>query len=134
MTIQVGPATEEISVANVLYEFARLADEGTVEEIEDLLAPDMVWEMTGTVWRGRAEVVSGLASLRELGYVGPGANTRHIVTNQQVTVEGEQATSVSRFLLVGCSAQAEIRAVGGYQDRLRRVDDRWLMAHRIVQD
>lgn len=121
-----------MQITNVLSVFARLADEGALEELGDLFAPDIEWSMPGASWHGRAQVLSGLGSLRDLGHAGPGSGNRHVVTNQEVHVDGDRATARSYFLLVNNNAPAAILAVGAYRDELRCEDGRWLIARREV--
>ncbi|MDC0770822.1 nuclear transport factor 2 family protein [Streptomyces sp. HD] len=96
--------TPDVSrIVNVLNAFARMADEGTVAQMGELLADDVEWHMTGTAWRGHTEVLEGLGGMRALGHAGPGSGNRHIVTNQEVYVEAEHARAFSSFLLVSWS-------------------------------
>ncbi|MGC7101796.1 nuclear transport factor 2 family protein [Amycolatopsis lurida] len=120
-----------MEITNVLYAFARLVDEGTLEQVGALFTDDIEWSMTGAIWRGREEVLAGLGSMRELGHAGPESGNRHVVTNQEVHVSDDEATARSYFLLVSRDAPS-IVAIGAYRDVLRREDDRWLLARREV--
>lgn len=121
-----------MEISNVLSAFARLADEGTVEELQDLFTADAEWSMPGAVWRGRANVLAGLMSLRDLGHAGPDSGNRHVITNQEVHADGDRATARSCFLLVHNGTPAAIVAVGSYRDELRRENGRWRVARREV--
>ncbi|PRX99751.1 nuclear transport factor 2 family protein [Allonocardiopsis opalescens] len=121
-----------MEITDTLYAFARLADEGTIEQIGELLTADIEWAMAGTTWRGRAQVLDGLRSMRALGHAGPDSGNRHVVTNQEVRAESDRATAHAYFLLVSRGAPAAILAVGSYRDELRRVTGRWLIARREV--
>ena len=116
----------------MLAAFARLADEGTVEELGHLFAEGVEWSMAGTTWRGRAEVLSGLASMRELGHAGPESGNRHVLTNQEVHIDGDRAAAHSYFLLVNRETPAAILAVGSYRDELVRERGEWVIARREV--
>lgn len=121
-----------VEIANVLNAFARLADEGTLDQIGALFADDIEWSMAGSTWRGREEVLSGLKYMRDLGHAGPDSGNRHVITNQEVYVDGDRATASSYFLLVSRDTPAAILAVGAYRDVLRRDDERWLIVKREV--
>ncbi|WP_084434849.1 nuclear transport factor 2 family protein [Kibdelosporangium aridum] len=121
-----------MEITNVLYAFARLADEGTIDEIGGLLADDVEWAMTGTTWRGRAGVLAGLQSMRDLGYAGPASGHRHVITNMEVHVDGDHTIARSYFLLVSRDTPATILAVGAYRDELRRTGDGWLITKREI--
>ncbi|QFU92536.1 nuclear transport factor 2 family protein [Amycolatopsis sp. YIM 10] len=121
-----------MEISNVLNAFARLADEGTIEQIGVLCAEDIEWSMTGVTWCGRDEVLSGLDSMRQLGHAGPDSGNRHVITNQEVYAEGDHATAHSYFLLVSSGDPAAILTTGAYRDVLRRNGDRWLLARREV--
>ncbi|MEU6904232.1 nuclear transport factor 2 family protein [Streptomyces coeruleorubidus] len=120
-------------IVNVLNAFARMADEGTVAQMGELLADDVEWHMTGVAWRGRTEVLEGLGEMRALGHAGPDSGKRHVVTNHEVYVEAERARAFSYFLLVSRTAPPWILITGSYRDELRRCDNgRWLLARRDV--
>jgi len=119
-----------VEITNVLAAFARLADEGTLDELGTLFAEDVEWSMTGTTWRGRAEVLAGLGSMRELGHAGPKSGNRHVLTNQEVDLDGDRATARSYFLLVN---REKILAVGAYRDELVRDLGGWVIARREVR-
>ncbi|MFF5965218.1 nuclear transport factor 2 family protein [Streptomyces collinus] len=122
---------DALRIVNVLSMFARMADEGSVAQMGELLADDVEWHMTGAAWRGHAEVLEGLREMRALGHAGPDSGNRHIVTNQEVYVEGEVARAFSSFLLV--SGAPSILVTGSYRDELRRGEEgRWLLAKRDV--
>jgi len=114
----------------VLAAFARLADEGTLEELGQLFAEDVEWSMTGATWRGRSEVLAGLGSMRELGHAGPDSGNRHVLTNQEVHVDGDRAAARSYFLLVNSE---KILAIGAYRDELVREPGGWVIARREVR-
>lgn len=117
----------------MLAAFARLADEGTLDELGNLFAEDVEWSMAGTTWRGRSEVLAGLGSMRGLGHAGPESGNRHVLTNQEVHVDGERATARSYFLLVNRATPAAILAVGSYRDELVRERGGWLISRREVR-
>lgn len=121
-----------MEITNVLAAFARLADAGALEELGDLFTADIEWSMPGATWRGRAEVLSGLGSMRDLGHAGPDSGNRHVITNQEVYVDHDRATARSYFLLVSRGTPAAILAVGSYHDELLREDGQWLIVRREV--
>ncbi|MET7897334.1 nuclear transport factor 2 family protein [Streptomyces mirabilis] len=121
-----------MEITNVLSAFARLADEGGLEELGNLFTADIEWSMPGATWRGRAEVLSGLGSMRDLGHAGPDSGNRHVITNQEVYVDHDRATARSYFLLLSQGPPAAILAVGSYHDELLREDGQWLIARRQV--
>jgi ketosteroid isomerase-like protein len=132
---QTGPkdTTDAFRIVSVLSMFARMADEGTVAQMGELLADDVEWHMTGAAWRGRTEVLEGLREMRALGHAGPDSGNRHVVTNQEVYVDGERARAFSYFLLVSRGGPASILVTGSYGDELKRGEDgRWLLARRDV--
>ena len=120
-------------ITNVLNAFARMADEGTVAQMGELLADDVEWHMSGVTWRGHSEVLAGLAEMRARGHAGPESGNRHIVTNQEVHVEDERVRAFSYFLLVSRAGPASILVTGSYRDELRRCKDgRWQLTKRDV--
>lgn len=121
-----------VAVLTLLSAFARMADEGTLDELGALFAEDGAWSMPGVTWTGRDEVVAGLGSMRDLGHAGPGSGSWHLVTNPEVLVDGDRAAARSCWQLVG-SADGQVRALGRYRDELRRgADGTWLLTRREV--
>lgn len=81
---------------------------------------------------GRAAIVARMAD--HLGGVGP---TQHLLGNHRVTVEGEQARSLTyaRVHHVGAGPMAGsfYECMGEYDDRWRRVDGVWLLTSRSFE-
>ncbi|ELP69530.1 nuclear transport factor 2 family protein [Streptomyces turgidiscabies] len=121
-----------MEITNTLSSFARLADEGRLEELGNLFTADIEWSMPGAIWRGRAEVLSGLGSMRDLGHAGPDSGNRHVITNLEVYVDPDRATARSYFLLVSQGTPAAILAVGFCHDELLHEHGQWLIARREV--
>jgi hypothetical protein len=127
--------TDEYQIRNLLADFARLADEAaSVEEVAALFTTGGCWVMGPEAWRGRDEIVAYLQSARNSSGVGPAGRKRHIVTNVAVHVDtSDQARAHSCFLFVDAEPNPSILFVGQYQDRLERVDGRWLISEREVR-
>lgn len=117
--------------------FALYVDEDTdLDRAVGLFTEDGVWEMAGQAHTGRENVRACLQGARDAGFSGPAAGTRHLVANTLVEATGpDTATGRSQWLLVRGAPPGEppvLLGTGAYTDTYRRVDGRWLFAHRTV--
>ncbi len=121
---------DEWAIRKLAMAYARAADRNDPEGFAVLFTEDGVIEGTGYVIRGHAELAKNPGMLRQMF-----ASTFHTVLNQTVTVDGDTAEGETY-----CLASHVNHPVGGkyskldwairYQDRFRRVDGKWLFAHR----
>lgn len=120
-------------LSNLLARFATLADTGSLQEIESLLAVDIVWQMGMTTLRGRENVIAALGQIREAGQAGPGTGTRHVVSNLQIDLDGEErARAHSYFLFITVGNTPVVSLFGEYRDTLRKENGQWIIASRVV--
>jgi hypothetical protein len=95
---------------------------------------DATWGAAGNERRGKADILEGAIERRRSGQLGPGTNSRHIVTTQAIRFEGsDTAVSDSYYLmLVDTTTTVTIRGAGQYHDLLRREEGRWKIARREI--
>lgn len=125
--------SDDAAIRNVVARLAILADEGDLEEYVDLFTDDARWDMPGGELQGRDNLLAGAIERRAAGTVGPGSNTRHVITTQAVSVDGDEAASDSYFQFwVNTAAEPSIALFGTYQDRLVRTESGWKLAHRTI--
>jgi 3-phenylpropionate/cinnamic acid dioxygenase small subunit len=62
-----------------------------------------------------------------------GAKVRHVITNVLVDIEGDRATGTCYLSYYHTKhGTTELAGMGGYRDKLRKVDGRWLFESRQV--
>lgn len=110
-----------------------LADDGDLEEYVDLFTADARWDMPGGELEGRENLLAGAIERRSAGTVGPGSNTRHVITTQAVAVDGDEAVSDAYWQFwVNTASEPSIALFGTYRDRLVRTEGGWKLAHRVI--
>ncbi len=126
-------SADEAEIRNVVARLAQLADGGDLGEYVDLFTHDARWEMPGSPLEGRDELHSGAVERRATGAVGPGTNTRHVITTQAVAVDGDEAISDAYWQFwVNTATEPSVALMGTYRDRLVRTDGGWKLAHRSI--
>ena len=124
---------DEAAVRNLVAQLAMLADGGDLEEYVDLFTDDARWDMPGGELQGRENLLAGAIERRAAGTVGPGSNTRHVITTQAVAVDGDEAVSDAYFQFwVNTATEPSIALFGTYRDRLVRTENGWKLAHRTI--
>ena len=124
---------DEAAIKNVVARLARLADEGDLDDYVSLFSADARWEMPGSVLEGSENLLAGAVERRAAGTVGPGSNTRHVITTQEVVVDGDEAVSRAYWQFwVNTADEPSVALMGTYQDRLVRTPDGWKLAHRTI--
>ena len=126
-------ADDELAVRNVVARLALYADGPDVDAYVDLFTADAVWEMPGAPRRGHAEIRAGSEERRAAGQIGPGSNTRHVVSTVAVTVDGDRAVADSSWqFYVDTAASPRLQLMGTYHDELVRVGPDWKLARRQI--
>jgi uncharacterized protein (TIGR02246 family) len=126
-------SADELAVRNVVARVALYADGPDVDAYVDLFTPDAVWEMPGAPRRGHAEIRAGSEERRAAGQIGPGSNTRHVISTVAVTVDGDQAVADSYWqFYVDTATAPRLQLMGTYHDELVRVAAEWKLANRQI--
>jgi uncharacterized protein (TIGR02246 family) len=128
-------AADEWAVRNTITRIAQYADGlGSVDEYAGLFTEDAEWLMPGAERHGRDDIRAGSAARREAGGVGPGSNTRHMVTSVAVDFPGPDEAVVDSYwiFLVDTLDNPRIQMLGHYHDTVRRTPDGWLLARREI--
>ena len=125
--------SDDAAIRNLVARLAQLADGGELEEYVGLFADDALWEMPGSAVQGRENLLAGAVERRAAGTVGPGSNTRHVITTQAVAVDGDEAVSDTYWQFwVNTATEPSVALFGTYRDRLVRTDGGWKLAHRTI--
>jgi hypothetical protein len=128
-------AADRVEINELMARYNRAADSGRAEELADCYVAD--GEFTGPAGhaRGREELVRLLRDYWTLPRFADLRIGRHWVNNVIVEDEGGDEASVSAdhamFVPVAGGGGA-ITVIGRYDDRVRKVDGRWLFVTRTV--
>jgi len=126
-------AEDELAVRNLVARVAQYADGPDVDAYVALFTADAVWDMPGAPRRGQDEIRAGSEERRAAGTIGPGSNTRHVVSTIAVTIDGDQAVADSVWQFYADTASApRLQLMGTYRDQCVRTDGKWKLAHRTI--
>jgi ketosteroid isomerase-like protein len=126
-------ADDELAVRNVVARVAQYADGSGVDAYVALFTPDAVWDMPGAPRRGHAEIRAGSEERRAAGQIGPGSNTRHVVSTTVVTVHEQHAVADSVWqFFVDTASSPRLQLMGTYHDELVRIGNEWKLARRQI--
>lgn len=96
-----------------------------------LFTPDGVWETAFGTGTGRDGIVKQAQSIASSG--GNRPRRVHLTTNIVIDLDGDGATVRSNWLLFQNSAAGPVIGSGGaYDDRVVKLDGRWLFRHRRI--
>ena len=128
-------ASDELAVRSVIVRLAQYADGlGSVDQYADLFTEDAEWLMPGAPRHGREDIRNGSIERRAAGGVGPGSNSRHVVTSTAMDfTTPDEAVADSYFVyIVETDVAARVQLVGHYRDTVVRTPAGWKMARREV--
>jgi len=126
-------AEDELAARNVVARVALYADGPDVDAYVNLFTPDAAWEMPGAPRHGHAEIRAGSEERRAAGQIGPGSNTRHVVSTVAVTIDGDKAVADSYWqFYVDTASAPRLQLMGTYHDELVRVGADWKLARRQI--
>ena len=124
---------DRLEIEGVLTRYAWAIDSGSFDGLDDVFTPDALVDYTsaGGIKGAYPEVKAWLASV--LPHF---PAYQHFVTNKDIVVDGDRATSRSAFYNpMGQAAKdggVSLFFVGGeYHDKLVRTDDGWRITERV---
>src|SRR3954465_1984668 len=88
MVLEMTTYDDERAIAAVLRTYARACDQRRWDLFEEVFTPDAVTEAGGVRLEGRQARIDSIRS--NLGGCGP---TQHLLGNQRIDVDGDEATS-----------------------------------------
>jgi hypothetical protein len=135
--------TDELQIRNIIARLAHAADMAGEDQLDTAYVPlfteDAVWEaLPGALGpsairnEGIAAIRAAAVDRRRAGTSGPAAGSMHLVTTTALAIAGDEASGLSCFMVIG-GADRAITAAARYEDRFRRVDGQWRLAHRTVR-
>jgi hypothetical protein len=126
-------------VRRTLSDYVLALDSGQLDALGQLFTEDAVFEMVGLgprdgIYHGREAIIRDFyGRLRSAGDPHSSFGSGHYATNQQVEVNGTEATSIAYFVeVVGRGGQNASLLGGLYQHRLRYEGERWRFAAKRI--
>ena len=113
-------------IRQLLVRNFQLGDKNRMAEWVDTYTDDAVFRSPVLNLTGRDELAANGSKLRAQ------VPARHWVGNMLIDVDGDEATASSYMVVLSASLPPTLMASGGLDDRLRRVDGRWLIAERVM--
>jgi uncharacterized protein (TIGR02246 family) len=119
-------------IRRLLHDYAAALDARDLEAYAELFADDGEWSGRTGHARTRAGILRMMRERLHPNPPAPGPTHRHIVSNAEIDVDGETATSTCTWSLVARDAQdmPELTMLGTYRDTFVREDGRWRFATR----
>lgn len=120
------------AIRSLLIDYGQALDSQDIEAYSKLFAEDGVW--TGGM--GSATGPKAIQKMVEEGIAGmpPGVfdNSNHIMSSMEIEVNGDTATSWSRWTWVieGPDGKPRTERAGHYEDKLVRVNGQWKFQRR----
>lgn len=131
------------AIRDTIAAYAHFADSGRFADLASLFAPDGVLEIGGGPrLEGRGAIVGFLGGVKSdlaagsgpvvspRGGGAPGILIRHHVSSLTIEMKGADEAEAASYFLVLTAAGPD--HWGRYRDRFRRIEGRWLFAHRRV--
>jgi len=134
LTKRVDAIEDRQAILAVLVRYGRLLDEKDLVGYSNLFAADGVWE--GGI--GSAKGPEGIREMLEtvFGRVEPGqyGSDYHIMSDFEIDVDGDSATSWSRWtwIIEGNDGKPTAQRSGHYEDKLVKVGGEWRFKYRLT--
>ena len=124
---------EEREIIDLTIRYTWAIDHGHFEDLGTIFAPD------GTADYGRLGIFQGPEAIGRAisGALAGFDRTQHLVTNHQVTVDGDQARGRCYFqaqhVTRGAAGDDNYIIAGQYLDQFRRTEQGWRIASRVLR-
>lgn len=136
----------ELQIRNLIARVAHAADTADTEclrtEYLDCFTDDAIFELRTSgsagstaagIMQGKTAILASALDRRRIGLQGPGTHTMHVVTSTALQVSGDQARAQSSFMFLGqLNTTPVVQVAGLYDDRFRKVQGVWRLAHRLA--
>ena len=135
MSQRIDRAVDELEVRTLVARLAQYADGlGTVDQYAELFTVDAEWLMPGAPRFGREDIRAGSHERRASGGIGPGSNSRHVITTMAVDFADDDTAVVDSYWLyyVDTHEVPRLTLMGHYHDTAVRTDEGWRMHRREV--
>ena len=127
---QVSELIDREKIREALHRYCFAVDRGTLEQVMALFDDECDLELVpGKRYSGRDAVHKWYdAYMRtRMGVL------RHLIHNQVIELNGNEASSKSYFDAVGDLKGESIVVAGFYEDRLRKSGDKWRFTEKIIR-
>jgi hypothetical protein len=126
---------EERAILRALHEYAHTMDYGDEEGWVSSFAPDAVFNVFRAVEGTLIHREDGAGDLARYiaSYPKPPQFRKHVVVDPVIDVDGDEATVQAYWLLLqrdDATGNPVLAAFGHYDDRLRKIDGRWVIVDR----
>ena len=127
---------DEAAIERVILDYAVTLDARDFDAYVALFAEDGVWRNGAAVYTGREAIramLVGIYGESEPDYDYGAADSYRIVSNVEITLDGDRATARSRQLTISRGDEGAPTPLlsGVYEDELIREDGAWKILHRI---
>lgn len=130
MSVTIEDLIAERSIYRNLVAFAHAMDERDWDAFADITSADFTAELGQGVLEGRDTIISFMRS-----FLDNCGTTQHLLGNVIVDVDGETAKSSAyvcdMHLGSGDRSDMTFHTLGRYNDEWHKIDDCWLMVHRV---
>ena len=129
MTTSIELLADRLAIVDTVVAYATAVDTRDWPAFEALFTADAVWDYRagGERHAGPERIVARVRpSIERLDA------TQHLLTNHVVAVDGDTATHTCYYLAQHLRDGARFLVGGRYEDELRRVGGRWLIAARAL--
>jgi hypothetical protein len=114
------------AIRAVFADYCELIDSGRLgDEFGALLSPDAVMRNPNAV-EGREAIVAYYEN-----FLGTVSFSRHHIVNQKIEIDGESARHRAHFLAMLGREGKSLLVFGGYDDRLERGGDGWVISEKV---
>jgi len=118
-------------IIDLTIAYGWLLDHGPRERLDTVFTPDAVANYMGNEFNSLAEIIEKIESA-----LGPLTISQHLVSNQQVQLNGDEATCrcylQAQHTLEGTVGGDNYIMAGRYEDQLVRTSEGWRIKHRAL--
>ena len=125
--------SDERSITNLIAEYAERLDSGDFAGLGGLFAHGIVrFEARDERFEGAASVSAMYAALVQVH--GGDPETRHVMTNIWIDIDGDSASSRSYFTVIQAHDDLELQIIsaGRYHDKFERLNGEWCFRERVI--
>lgn len=119
-------------IRTLLLNYGKTLDNRDLKAYADLFTKDGVWSGGFGIVKGRSDLLAFMQ--KNVGTAPNTGKTYHLLTNFDITVNGNTATAISRWSYVIGTAEKKpvLEHSGRYEDTIVREDGKWKFQKRVV--
>jgi ketosteroid isomerase-like protein len=122
---------DRLAITDVTIEYCWALDQNDFERLRNVFLPDAIFDIAGTPHHGLDAIMARVSAA-----LTPLDDSQHLISNHQIVIDGDRATSrcylQAQHVRKAAEGGPNFIFAGRYEDELVRTPEGWRISHRTL--